>query len=102
MQVTADNQTHAGSVQPVEQSLASRWHHACGSDVIVGRILQEEGLVQEQGDGPLSGGAQLLVEPLVLCLLPRQARAKELSVYTDQAPVSSINRPAIAAKKPVP
>ena len=35
--------------------------------------------MEEQCGGP-SGGAQLLVEPLILCVFPRQARAEELRV----------------------
>ena len=65
MQVTADDQTHVGPIELVEQSRASRRHHARGTHDIVGWTFQEERFVQEQRGGP-PGGTQLLVEPPIL------------------------------------
>src|SRR5262245_51704033 len=101
MQVTADDQAHVEAVELVEQSRPSRRHHARGTHGIVGWTFEEERLVQKQRDGA-SGSAQLLVEPLVLCVFPRQARAKKLRVDTDQAPASGIQGPAIGGKGAVP
>ena len=69
MQVSADDQTHVASIEPVEQSCPGRRHHARRAHRIVGRTFEEERLVQEQRDGPL-GVTQLLVEPLILCAFP--------------------------------
>ena len=65
MQMTADDQTHVGPIELVEQSCPSRRHHARGTQDIVGWTFEEDRLVQEQRGGP-PGGTQLLVEPLIL------------------------------------
>ena len=57
--------------------------------------------MQEQRGGP-PGGTQLLVEPLILCMFPHQARAEKLRVDTDQAPASGIQGPAIGGRRAVP
>jgi hypothetical protein len=46
MQVTADDQTHVGPIELVEQSRPSRRHHARWARDIIG-TLEEERLVQE-------------------------------------------------------
>src|SRR6202035_2413519 len=89
MQVTADDQTHVGPIELVEQSRPSRRHHARRTHDIVGWTFEEERLVQEQRGGP-PGDTQLLVEPLILRVFPHQARAEKLRVDTDQAPASGI------------
>lgn len=101
MQVTADDQAHAVPAEFVEQLRPNRRYHAGGTHDIVGWTFQEERLVQEQSGGP-SGGTQLLVEPLILCLFPLQARAEKLRVDTDQAPVSGVKGKAIGGKRAVP
>ena len=65
MQVTADDQTHVGPIEFVEQSRPSGRHHARRTHDIVGWTFEEDRLVQEQRGGP-PGGTQLLVEPLIL------------------------------------
>jgi hypothetical protein len=62
MQMTADDQTHVGPIELVEQPRPSRWHHARGAHYIVVWTFEEERLVQEQRNGP-PGRTQLLVEP---------------------------------------
>lgn len=71
MQVTANDQTHIGSIELAEQLRPNRWHNARRTRDIVGWMFEKEGLVQEQRGGAL--GAQLLIEPLVLFVFPRQA-----------------------------
>jgi hypothetical protein len=63
--VAADDQPHIRPVESLERSQACRWDDAGSSCHIVVGIIQKEGLVQEQRNGPLSGGRQLLVEPNV-------------------------------------
>jgi hypothetical protein len=75
MQVTADDQTHVGSIELVEQPRPSRPHHARGTHEIVRWTFEEERLVQEQRGWP-AGCSQLLVEPVNLCMFPREARAE--------------------------
>src|SRR6516164_5320745 len=101
MQVTADDQTHVGPIELVEQPRPSRRHHARGTHDIVGWTSKEERLVQEQR-GSAAGCAQLRVKPVILCMFPRQARAEKLRVDTDQAPAACIQGPAIGGKCAVP
>ena len=70
MQVTADDQTHIGSIELAEQLRPNRWRNARRTHDILGWVFEEERLVQEQGGGALPG-AQLLIEPLVLFVFPR-------------------------------
>ena len=65
MQVTADDQTHIGSIELAEQLRPNRWRNARRTHDIVGWVFEEERLVQEQGTGA-PPGTQLLIEPLVL------------------------------------
>ena len=57
--------------------------------------------MQEQRDWA-PGGVYMLVEPLDLCMFPRQTRAERLRVDTEQAPASGIQGPAIGGKIAVP
>lgn len=59
MQVTADDQTHIGSIELGEQLRPNRWRNARRTHDIVGWVFEEERLVQEQGGGA-PPGAQLL------------------------------------------
>ena len=70
MQVTADDQTHIGSLELAEQLRTNRWRNARRIHDIVDGVFEEERLVQEQGGGA-PPGAQLLIEPLVLFVFPR-------------------------------
>jgi len=70
MQVTADDQTHIGSIELAEQLRPNRWRNARRTHDIVGWVFEEERLVQEQGGGA-PPGTQLLIEPLVLFVFPR-------------------------------
>ena len=97
MQVAADDQTHIGPIELVEQPRLSGWHHARGPHDIVGWTFEEERLVQEQR-GAAAGCAQLLVKPVIQCMFPRQARAEKLRVDTDQTPATCIQGPAIGGK----
>jgi hypothetical protein len=101
MQVTADDQTHIGSIELAEQLRPNRWRNARRTHDIVGWVFEEERLVQEQGGGALPG-AQLLIEPLVLFVFPRQARTKKLRVDAKQAPAARIQGPPIDGKRAIP
>ena len=63
IQVTADDQTHIGSIELAEQLRPNRWRNARRTHDIVGWVFEEERLVQEQGGGA-PPGTQLLIEPL--------------------------------------
>jgi hypothetical protein len=93
MQVTADDQTHIGSIELAEQLRPNRWHNARRTRDIVGRVFEKERLMQEQR-GRAPRGVQLLIEPLVLFVFPRQARTKKLCVDAKQAqpPASRAHR----------
>ena len=79
MQVTADDEAHIGSTKLVQESRPNQWHDARRTREIVGWIFEKERLVQEQRGGA-PRGAQLVVEPQVLFVFPRQARTKKLCV----------------------
>jgi hypothetical protein len=70
MQVTADDQTHIGSIELAEQLRPNRWRNARRTHDIVGWVFEEERLMQAQGGGA-PPGTQLLIEPLVLFVFPR-------------------------------
>ena len=101
MQMTADDQTDVRPAELVEQSCPGRRHHARGTRDVVGWMFEEERLVQEQRSRP-PGGTQLLVEPLILPMFLREARAEELRVDSEQAPASGIQSPAIEGKGAFP
>ncbi len=101
MKVTADDQTHVGPIELVEEAHPSRRQHARGTHEIIGWTFEQERFVQEERGGP-PGGTQLLVEQLILCAFPFQARAEKLRVDTNQAPTSGIQGEAIGGKRAVP
>src|SRR5208282_1247391 len=101
MQMTADDQTHIGSIELAEQLRPNRWHNARRTRDIFGRVFEKERLVQEQRGGA-PRGAQLLIEPLVLFGFPRQARTKKLCVDAKQAPAAGVQGPPIDGKRAIP
>jgi hypothetical protein len=67
----------------------------------VGRS-RKRGLCRKIAVGPPAVGPQLLVEPLILCVFPHQARAEKLRIDTNQAPAAGIQGAAIGGKRVVP
>ena len=101
MQVTADDQTHIGSIELAEELRPNRWQNARRTHGIVGWVFEKERLVQEERGRALRG-AQLLIEPLVLFAFPRQARTEKLCVDAKQAPAAGIQGPPIDGKRAIP